>query len=1403
MKRMRFLILLAFGFCFPTNGETIILDAEAFTEIHAERRSFGGVGGVFFNDKKGFIQTRFETDKGRFEVWARVYFPWHGQDNMMLKIGDSELPVSARNENNGGRWDIGNFQVWHWVKAGAVELKAAQHTIKVEPAGKSGHRIGRVVLYGGSGPAWSQPWLGGAGLPSSSIQWRGTSLKIPADEFQESPSLHKSGGKWIALLNRGNDRLRAYFKTSRPRKATLWARVFFEAKNMFEGLTMEEMASNLYLSIDGELRKTVFQQNGRQWHWISSDRPIELGKGMHQLTIEKLGDAVRIEQIVFYNGENPHEESWFQSTPPPIFPFEFGAGPEQGRAGNWRAYGKGPVKMEFQGETDGAVRFPVSVELPEQKGAVDLLRVTGHLYPTWKADATPHQQVGIWMKNGVGALNVDVLYQDRNKEYFLQRLSRNDKWEGWKYLAAPLPFHVKNQGNFADLTGYANDGVRIPALALGEPAVDGILRVTGGDGNRVPDFPLAVKAIRVGKEKGPCSLTLGEPGFDSPFRLRVHLASQTKTDAGEEVQIEIKVSNEGPERIGKVFFKIGRLGEPSHKNEIWQQRDVRVAGNGTESIPVSPRPLSPGIYWFEARSGRGKGVRRLFAAGESWQQKLPTYLKELERKAGAFRCSKDGADRPLLRSDGKALKQEDVTEEYGKGISVKVDGIDVCSTEYAWKHGFANPIHPRGSDLSDEAGWPFIDVPNGVLAIDPKSGRLKFSEGRHQKISFHGTQQTGFGVPGPTITVRGNLAYVGPGEGHYSIVDCQDRARPRVLSQIGSWYFSYKLFLFRNFGFFESSRRGLVLVDDLSNPHSPGALRRVRFDRGRYGRMVKLFEEDAVAVFGNGKELSLFDISTPLYPRLVGQVEGAGSFALLEGTRALVRINAELRFLDLARPDKPKLLPGAIPLKKDDKGKLITSLLAASADWIAVRNGKQIDILKLFAGKALTSRPAGTIEIPKGCGRRLFGTFHQDLFYLIDGKHGPGQYSLSATSPKSRWFVFALDEGKAEQVSLYEHPWPSAFGNITIADNTAYVSDYNYGMWLFDLKEPSQPTRVGGAVTAGESDALWIDGDHAYQWQTFGGAVFLIDIKEPAQPQRRGEYWDGAWLPYGNSRRGNRTIAGKDGFIYVPRQRKGLVVVDARDASQPKEIGLFKDAADKPILARGSCIDVWGDRAYVIHGKSLLVYDVKNAAKPKLAGTVEVGGTDTLCAGGNVVYVGNKQGTLSLVDVSKPSAPVLKATLDLKPYCPGKMQETISGMAVGKGIAYLTARGARSGSKAMYLHIVDARDLNRPRWLSTYDPYPMLPEAPCSLWGDFYQDLFVDGDYLFIGNYGQIECFDISEPESPKLFDVFHAGYQWSVGRKRFDHLFVPALSGMLVLNAPSSSQVPKGSVETYIGREK
>ena len=377
------------------------------------------------------------------------------------------------------------------------------------------------------------------------------------------------------------------------------------------------------------------------------------------------------------------------------------------------------------------------------------------------------------------------------------------------------------------------------------------------------------------------------------------------------------------------------------------------------------------------------------------------------------------------------------------------------------------------------------------------------------------------------------------------------------------------------------------------------------------------------------------------------------------------------------------------------------------------------------------------------------------------------------------------------------------------------------------MPAPRTPRRLGGAVTAGESDALWLDGDRAYQWQTFGGAVFLLDVADPGNPKRLGEYWDGAWLPYGNSRRGNNTVAGKDGFLYVPRQDRGLLVVDVRDAAKPKAVGEFKDSEGKPLLRiNGECIDVWGDRAFVLPRVSapaggysegppayppagqeprgreqlggrevLLIYDVSRPAEPRLLSASAIPPADCLCARGDRLYLGHAKGEFSIVDVADAAKPAVLASLDLAPYCPAKMSEVISGLAVAKGHAYLTARGAgEQGSN--FLHIVDVRNPRQPRWVTTYDPRPDLPDSPCSRWADFYQDIIADGDYLFIGDYGEIQCLDIAEPEAPRLHDALHVGYQWSVGRKRGPHLFVPALAGLLVLRAPSSSQAPVGKVE-------
>jgi hypothetical protein len=424
----------------------------------------------------------------------------------------------------------------------------------------------------------------------------------------------------------------------------------------------------------------------------------------------------------------------------------------------------------------------------------------------------------------------------------------------------------------------------------------------------------------------------------------------------------------------------------------------------------------------------------------------------------------------------------------------------------------------------------------------------------------------------------------------------------------------------------------------------------------------------------------------------------------------------------------------------------------AAAPEVARAGNWRAHAVARLPGMTFVAEPrAGTT--PYTAERPFAATSRQFVFEL--GKTGPQPKQATARSKIDA--ELQQDPGQqceGQQASSYEHPWPSAFGSITVVGDTAYVADYNYGLWLFDLSDPRRPKRLRGVATAGESDAIWLDGDRAYQWQTFGGAVFLLDLANPGAPQRLGEHWDGCWLPYGNSRRGNNTHAGKGGFLYVPRQDRGLLVVDVRNPARPQQVAEFRDEKDQPVVrVHGACIDVWGDRACVICDRHLLVYDVSRAGQPRLLSTLAIPPADLLAAKGDRVYLGHAKGGFAVVDVADPAKPAVLSQLDLLPLCPVKMGEVISGLTVAKGHAFLTGRTPRNQG-ANYLHVVDVRDPRQPRWVKTYQPKPDLPDAPCSLWANFYQDLVADGDYLFIGDYGEIQCLDIAEPAAPRLVDA-------------------------------------------------
>ncbi|MBI2191646.1 MAG: hypothetical protein HYU36_06660 [Planctomycetes bacterium] len=1393
-------------------SDFLCLQAENFEKVDAACRNFGGVAAVFFPKKESSIQTSVTIPAAvQAEVWARVYFPWAGQDSLSLQIAGQAFSVSARNEHSGGRWDAGNFQVWHWVRAGRTALPAGQHPLALKPVNGNEQRIDQVVLYWGTSPPWTQPWLAGdIDLSGPVLEWKkGPSLPILAHQLAVTDAgLENIGSHTVAVLRGDGDRLAARVQVRKAFSAQVWARVYFEAKNMFEGLSMEEMANNLYLSVDGELRRSVFEQNDRQWHWVSTDGPCDLQPGLHLVTLQKQGLPVKVDQVVLHAGGDEASQPWFESPAPPVLPFGFGEGVEVARGGNWRACGDGAAgtRLAFLGEQEGPVRYPVRIEFGRDIPRLDLVHIRGREVPASARAAVPAQQLSLWARNTGAVFRAEILYTDANGEAFLQPLHEAEAWSGWRLLSANIPLGAAPGAVFFDRTGYAIEVALTPPAAMGvAPAAHAAgVRSAGPGRDGRPDFPLEVRGLRILPSPGLQELTLGEPFFESPFQVRTRPAAPGDASVAQaerpSFQIEVINTREVPKNA-LVYYRFGELEsdllEASGREALYQAREVVVPGHGRAAVTVTHLDPRPGLYFLDCRAGHGKPCRRAFAVGPEWQERLAAWQRREETLAGACRFSPDGRDVRLQRPDASPLSAADVPSAYGadRGLVVLDDGLDVCSLEYALKRGYATPLAARGFDLSDEAGWPHADVPNSVLAIDPLLGRCQFAPARPGSLQLLASVQTGFGVPGPPVTVRGNFAYVGPGEGHYSIVDISSLGKPRVVASISSWYFSHRLFLTGPYGYFESSHRGLILVDDLSNPYQPGPLRNVRFDRARHGRLAHLFDAERVGYSMSAEPaLYVFDFSDPLAPREIGRIPGVSGF-VPAGGRALTHLGDAIRLLDLSRPAQPKLLPGGLPREKNEKGEPTSGLFAASPEHLAVRTGQRIDLYRCEGGRVFSAEKMASLTIPEGCGGHVFGAFHRGLFHLFDGCNGPGQYSIGARSARSRWFVFEFGPQKVERVGLYEHPWPSAFGNVTFTDTAACLSDYNYGLWTFDLSDPRRPRRVGGVATAGESDGLWLDGDIAYQWQTFGGAVFLIDVSRPETPRRVGEYWDGAWLPYGNTRRGNNTIAGRHGFLYVPRQDRGLVIADVREPASPKPLGEFPDEKGQPLPVSGSCIDVWGDSASVLARDRLVLYSLADAGKPALLSSLPVPVSDTLCYRGQRIYLGHAQGAFTLVDATDPAKPSVLATLDLKPYCTSPMSEVISGIAVSREHAYLTGRGLR-GDGAMFLHIVDVRQPAAPRWVATVDPYPDLPASPCSLWGDFNQDLIVDGDYLFIGNYGQIECYDISEPERPRLHAVRHLGYQWSVGRKRGDHLFVPALSGLLVLEAPSSSQRPSGRVE-------
>ena len=358
MKRVLGVVCLAlFAVGGPAAAEVCVAESEGFGGEKIAAGYDRGVSYVQPGKAEATAQVKIAAG-GRYQVYARVFFTWANREHLLLKIAGQEL-VIGNNVRRPFRWDVGNYQVWHWIKAGDLVLPAGEQPITLTGPG----RLDRLVFYRDNEPAWSQPWLAGA-----TAEVAGAALEIKSggmfaskrrDIVFDAAEWRTTGGARpkmlpdgrVCLLQAPGDAALRRFRLPKAGKFQVWARYYFYNKNMFDGRTMEEMQHSTYLAVDGCVLGTVMEQNRRRWTWHELGT-IDLDAGEHLLAVSQRGGPVLVGEVVLKRSEKAVEAcDWYAAPRSAVVPFNIPGGVDPvaaQRAGQWLLLG--PLGADSRGE---------------------------------------------------------------------------------------------------------------------------------------------------------------------------------------------------------------------------------------------------------------------------------------------------------------------------------------------------------------------------------------------------------------------------------------------------------------------------------------------------------------------------------------------------------------------------------------------------------------------------------------------------------------------------------------------------------------------------------------------------------------------------------------------------------------------------------------------------------------------------------------------------------------------------------------------------------------------------------------------------------------------------------------------------------------------------------------------
>ena len=315
--------------------------------------------------------------------------------------------------------------------------------------------------------------------------------------------------------------------------------------------------------------------------------------------------------------------------------------------------------------------------------------------------------------------------------------------------------------------------------------------------------------------------------------------------------------------------------------------------------------------------------------------------------------------------------------------------------------------------------------------------------------------------------------------------------------------------------------------------------------------------------------------------------------------------------------------------------------------------------------------------------------------------------------------------------------------SVAVKDGYAYLGDFDKGIFVVDVKNPSFAKEIYSVETAGNVKRVKVDGNRLFVADGLEG-ILIFDISTPSSPKKIGEYKGILNIT---------DVAVKGNILYASDEGEGILVLDISDPSAIKKVDFY------PIENFGDSIySLKIDKNRLFSASSisgLHVFDISNSKNLQ-----EISNFDTydftlnLAVSGNLVFVVSDFG-LEVVDISEKEAK-LAGVFETS----GKTWD----IKIKDNYAYII--GWEYGLK-----VVDISDILHPKIIGGYKT-------------EFATDIDIDGDYAYIGDdYGGVSIIDIKDPSVLTLVSRIETPGAWSVKVYK-NRLFVYDLyEGLIVID--------------------